>query len=113
MKNKTKDLDKYYQDYHTTKKWKAINSCNSYNNSDKEKGFDITNNIDSEWFIEHISNSACTFCGESDWNKLGADRIDNSKPHTPENVVCSCWNCNNARGEMSFEDFIKYKKDLE
>ena len=37
------------------------------------------------------------WCGETDWTKLGADRIDETKPHTIDNVVCSCSMCNTKR----------------
>ena len=38
--------------------------------------------------------NGCYWCGEKDWNKLGADRIDEKKPHTLENCVCACSMCN-------------------
>lgn len=51
--------------------------------------------------VEQLINlweQGCYWCGETDWHKLGADRIDNSKPHTIDNCVCSCRNCNVKRG---------------
>ena len=48
-----------------------------------------------EQLIELWENG-CYWCGEKDWLKLGADRIDNTKPHTIENCVCSCLHCNCA-----------------
>lgn len=53
--------------------------------------------LTTRWILENIFNSKCTYCGVSGWTVLGCDRIDNSKPHTPDNVVCSCWDCNNKR----------------
>lgn len=45
--------------------------------------------------IFDLWEQGCYWCGETDWHKLGADRIDEKKPHTLENCVCSCWDCNN------------------
>lgn len=99
--------------YYIDKNYKSKVLVDNYKYNDKHKGRGECT-LTADWIVENIfSGQKCVYCGESDWKKLGCDRIDNSKPHTPENVVCSCWNCNNARGEMSFEDFIKYKKDLE
>lgn len=47
--------------------------------------------------ILEMFDNGCYWCGEKDWHKLGADRIDNSKPHTKENCVCSCLSCNIKR----------------
>lgn len=63
--------------------------------------------ITAKWVCENIFTKPCYYCGETDWHKLGCDRIDNSKPHTPENVVCSCGDCNNKRHHKNFEDFLK------
>lgn len=71
--------------------------------------------------IFDLWEKGCYWCGETDWHKLGVDRIDNSKPHTIDNVVCSCWNCNNKRQKKEFEDFkthkstkvVQYTKDME
>lgn len=48
--------------------------------------------------IFDLWEQGCNWCGETDWHKLGADRIDNSKPHTKDNCVCACWSCNAKRG---------------
>lgn len=48
--------------------------------------------------IYKLWEQGCHWCGETDWHSLGADRLDNSKPHTKENCVCSCRNCNVKRG---------------
>ena len=50
--------------------------------------------ITPEWVVANIFTSKCIYCGESDWLKLGCDRINNDLPHTPENVVCACRRCN-------------------
>lgn len=46
------------------------------------------------------------------WSEMGLDRIDNSKPHTIDNVVpCSTKN-NIRRKKMSFEEFYAKKRGL-
>jgi len=59
-----------------------------------------------EWIIENIFPKPCFYCGETGWEIMGCDRIDNSKPHTPNNVVPCCFNCNCKRGTKSFEEFL-------
>ncbi len=83
-----------------------------YSLNDSEKGFDTSENITREWLVEHIFNSSCVYCGDSDWSHLGCDRIDNNKPHTPDNCVCSCGICNLERQEkrMTMEEFLEYRK---
>lgn len=43
--------------------------------------------------MENIFAKPCAYCGETDWTQLGCHRIDNSKPHTIDNVVCCCRKC--------------------
>lgn len=66
-----------------------------------------------DWIIDHIFNCSCVYCGDSDWTHLGADRIDNSLPHTPENCICACGICNIDRQlqGMSVEDFKKWRSE--
>ena len=93
-----------------TKKGRAHQLISTYVYADREKGYgDCT--ITEDWIISNIFNSSCIYCGDSDWKHLGADRIDNSKPHTPENCVCSCGICNCERGDRcTVEEFIEYRK---
>jgi len=66
------------------------------------EGFNLTQ----QFILEHIFNHSCIYCGETDWHKLGCDRIDNTKGHTTDNVVCSCWDCNNKRRTIPFQEFL-------
>lgn len=97
--------------YNKTKKGRAIYIANRYSQGDKKRGFDISKNIDGKWIIENIfSGQKCIYCGDQDWTHLGCDRIDNSKPHTPENIVCACFVCNLTRGgNYTVEEFKKYR----
>lgn len=65
--------------------------------------------ITPEWIIGNIFASKCYWCGETDWRLLGCDRIDNTKSHTPDNVICSCSKCNKERNRHSMDYFQKYQ----
>lgn len=91
--------------YRKTKIGRANYLLGSYRQKDKFYGRgDCT--LTSQWIIDHIfSGQVCHYCGESDWQKLGCDRIDNDLPHTPDNVVCCCGKCNNLRQSISQQMF--------
>ena len=101
----------YTEEYLKTQKGRASNLLCGYRRDDINSNYGKCT-LTKEWVIEHIFNSKCIYCGETDWLKLGCDRIDNNLPHTPENCVCACYKCNCERNnkKMSFEEFIKYKK---
>lgn len=61
--------------------------------------------LTAQWVISNIFTKRCIYCGESDWHKLGTDRINNNRPHTPENVVCCCVKCNKRRNTKDFLEF--------
>ena len=69
--------------------------------------------ITPDWIIGNIFTSKCYWCGETDWRQLGCDRIDNNKPHTPDNVLCSCSRCNVERNRHSMDYFKKYQVSKE
>lgn len=97
--------------YCSTRIGRANNLAGGYRSMDKKKGFlNIDNQVDSNFILNNIFTKSCIYCGESDWKKLGCDRIDNSKPHTIDNVVCSCWDCNHERNAMNFDEFMAMKK---
>lgn len=106
-----KNKAEYDKQYRSTIIGRAVNIANSYQAIDKKRGFDTSNNISSKWIVENIfSGQKCVYCGDQDWTHLGCDRIDNSKPHTEDNVVCSCGLCNIERGDRyTVEEFKKYR----
>lgn len=63
-----------------------------YNKSDREKNRG-QGDLTVEWILENILFKPCAHCGETDWRKLGCNRLDNSKPHTKDNVEPCCWEC--------------------
>lgn len=111
-KNRERIKD-YHQAYRKTKHGRAITYADNYRRWDSGKGFDISNNITPQWIEENLfsENSKCVYCGDSDWQHLGADRIDNNKPHTPDNVVCACGRCNEIRAQhYTVEEFKELRK---
>lgn len=61
--------------------------------------------------MENIFTSKCIYCGDDNWEHLGCDRKDNSKPHTSDNIVCACGICNAERSDnYTVEEFIQYRK---
>lgn len=91
-KNKEKKLD-YSKQYKNTPLGRAHNLLAAYRKSDKKynrREGDLT----AKWIVENIFTKKCQYCGETDWHKLGCDRIDNTLPHTKENVVPCCFKCN-------------------
>ena len=96
---------------HSTPQGRAKNLLKRYRWSDKMYNRGETS-ITADWIQEHIFTSSCTYCGETDWHKLGTDRIDNTKPHTPDNCICACGKCNNERADKySVEEFSVLKRE--
>lgn len=64
--------------------------------------------IDAQWILDNVfSGQPCHYCGETDWHLLGCDRLDNTKPHTPQNVVPCCYGCNKKKGTTFYDDFMR------
>ena len=99
------------KEYRKTKKGRAICLSNAYKHYDRDTFYADTT-ISNDWIISNLfSGQSCVYCGDSNWRHLGADRIDNNKPHSEENVVCSCGICNVERQIllMSVSDFKTYR----
>lgn len=110
IKEKSKERYKYNK---TTKERRALNLLCCYRDSEKRHDRDNCT-LTKDWIIENIFNSSCVYCGESDWTKLGCDRIDDKLPHTPENCVCACKNCNVDRyyRRMSVSEYKAFKQNV-
>ena len=84
---------------------RATNLLNQYKLSDERHNRgDCT--LTANWIVENIFSKPCHYCGETDWNSIGCDRINNSKPHTPDNVVPCCTECNRKRNINSYEKWL-------
>lgn len=106
MKQWREDNQDYYKQYRQTPIGRGNCLAADYRKSDKHYNRGECT-IEGEWIVDNIFSSKCFYCGETDWTELGCDRIDNSLPHTPDNVVCCCEECNKKRGSKSFEEFCK------
>lgn len=91
--------------YHKTKYGRALYLLNGYRRLDKqgERG-ECT--LTAQWIVDNIFSNHCQYCDEDDWTKIGCDRIDNTKPHTPENCVPCCYHCNCKKHTMGYEEFM-------
>lgn len=63
-------------------------------------------------FIKQSLEKPCFYCGENDFNKLGLDRIDNTKGHLKSNVNTCCSNCNSIRSSMPYDAWIIVSKTV-
>lgn len=84
-------------EYRNTKEGRAKSILGAYNYSDRKYNRG-EGDLTSEWIVENIFSKCCVHCGETDWHKLGCNRLDNSKPHTRDNVEPCCWECNDKLG---------------
>lgn len=50
--------------------------------------------LTAKWVLENIFTKPCAHCGETDWHKIGCNRLDNTKPHSKDNVEPCCAECN-------------------
>ena len=94
--------------YHNNKTIRAKTLTTSYKRYDNYYFYGQNKTITYKQLLE-LWNKGCIYCGEKDWHKLGADRIDNKKPHSIDNCVCSCGQCNIERGCRNFQDFYNQK----
>lgn len=96
----------YNTEYYATPIGRAVNLLNAYNQADR-KANRGQGDLTVQWIVDNIFSKTCHYCGESDWRKIGCDRIDNSKPHTEDNVVPCCSECNIKRNTMEYNKFIE------
>ena len=84
----------YSKKWRLTQYGRAKTLLHRYNQKDIEYGRG-QGDLTAEWIIKNIFSRPCAHCGETDWRKLGCNRLDNSKPHTMENCEPCCLKCNN------------------
>jgi hypothetical protein len=93
-----------------TKRIKASKMISAYMCRDKKRGF-ATYKFNIDWFINHILDGQCSYCGTP--NNLGLDRLDNKKGHVIDNVVPACLRCNTVRQDFfTHEQMLKVGKFL-
>lgn len=104
-------IKEYHKKHKETKEKRASSLRYQYKRRDKvnnREGFNLTQ----KWILDNIFAAKCIYCGDSDWHHLGCDRINDEKPHTPDNCVCACALCNVERfyKGMSVDEFVEYRK---
>lgn len=104
IKRKDKEC-KDYRDSNQSIRSKASKMISSYKFIDKKKTPDSICDFDIDWLINNIFKSKCVYCGDN--KRLGADRIDNDKGHTKDNVVPCCHECNIAKNRNFTFDEMK------
>lgn len=97
----------YFRQYYSTPIGRASHLVSGYRQEDKKRNRGECT-ITPEWIADNIFTKPCHWCGETDWHKLGCDRIDNDKPHTPDNVNPCCEECNKKRGTKDYEEYLMY-----
>ena len=50
--------------------------------------------LDYQWLLVNILLKPCTHCGKTGWDIIGCNRLDNTKPHSKDNVEPCCAECN-------------------
>ena len=97
----------YKAEYRSTPFGRAKHLISNYRLADKKQNRGECT-IDAQWIVDNVfSGQVCHYCGETDWHKLGCDRINNSLPHTPENVVCCCGDCNTKKNITPYDEFMR------
>lgn len=93
QENSTEEKKRTTEWRRNTKVGRASSLLCAYNQADKNKGRG-KGDLTAQWIVENIFTKPCVHCGESDWTKIGCNRLDNSKPHTMDNVEPCCFKCN-------------------
>lgn len=94
--NKEK-LAEYQKQYRQTPMGRANKLLGRYRHSDKETGRGECT-LTAQWIVDNIFTKKCAHCEKTGWDVIGCNRLDNSLPHTPENVEPCCLECNKKLG---------------
>ena len=79
--------------YHQTPIGRAYYLVNGYKREDKKHGRGECT-LTPQWIIDNIFTKKCAHCDKSGWQIIGCNRLDNSRPHTEDNVEPCCWEHN-------------------
>ena len=106
---KAEYMKQYFKQYNKTPMGRAVHLVSGYRQSDKDANRGECT-LTPEWMVDNIFTQPCHWCNKTDWTKMGCDRIDNDKPHTPDNVNPCCDDCNKKRGKKTYEEFLEIIK---
>lgn len=84
----------YNKSYYKTPMARAQRQVQQYKFMDKRNGFDEVIDFDAKWIVDNIYTKKCAHCGKTGWKNIGCNRLDNSKPHTKDNIEPCCFHCN-------------------
>lgn len=108
-----KAQQKRMNDYHQTKEGRATNLLAAYVQMDLERRGERPQLTQADIMrICFSDTSKCVYCGETEWTKLGLDRIDNDRPHDRCNVLCSCHDCNVERYRRPLGEYVREKRGM-
>lgn len=91
-RNHREEKTAYMRRYRKTPMGRANDLLRRYIKLDREKNRGESD-ITPKWLVENILNKPCAHCGKIGWDVIGCNRLDNSKPHTMDNVEPCCWDC--------------------
>lgn len=86
-------MKQYQKQYSKTPMGRAFNLLSAYQQKDKKYGRGECT-LTAQWIVDNIFTKPCAHCGKTGWKIIGCNRIDNSLPHTPDNVEPCCEECN-------------------
>ena len=90
-----KSLTELHQNWRNTPYGRATYLITDYRNMDEKCGFDKKQcNLTPQWLVDNVLSKQCVYCGKTGWKIIGCNRLDNSKPHTMDNVEPCCMKCN-------------------
>lgn len=76
---------------------RALRLLSRYKKNDKKYNRGESD-LTAKWIVENIFSKPCVHCGKTGWDVIGCNRLDNTKPHTMDNVEPCCFECNNILG---------------
>ena len=65
-----------------------------YRKMDRDRGFDDSQTITAEWFLQNIAYKPCAHCGLLQAGAIGVNRMKNTEGHIPSNCEPCCFKCN-------------------
>lgn len=92
--NKKEWMKEYRKRYINTPNGRASNLVSAYNKADRENGRG-RGDLTAQWIVDNIFSKPCAHCGKEGWKIIGCNRLDNTRPHTMDNVEPCCRSCNN------------------
>ncbi len=90
-----------------------------YHSSKRDIPFSLSRE---EFYYLTVQN--CSYCGRppsqvknaykcnGGYKYTGIDRVDSNLGYTSENVVSSCWVCNDMKGSLSREEFLRNVSEI-